>query len=121
MTATITANNGAGTVNPLLVLMPYEYGNESRNVIHDLIGGGIVVSLVAPRPRSGSFDLLFADNAAAVAAAQLHREETTFTLTWPDLPTGAMTYVTSDSVSVRKDPVTLKRWIVTVGYQEVTP
>lgn len=121
MTITITANNGAGTVAPLLILMPYEYGFEGRNIIHDLIGGGIAVSLVAPRPRSGTLALLFPDNATAAAAAQLHRERTTFTLAWPDLPSGAMTYVVTDSVAVSKDPDTMKRWLTTVSYQEITP
>lgn len=121
MSATISASNGAGTTVPLTILSPWETAYQSRNVIHDLIGGDIAVSLVAPRPRNGEMSLLYDDETAAFAAAALHRQETTFVLTETDRPDVSMTYVTDGDIRVALDEQTLNVWIVSVGYQEVTP
>lgn len=138
MTATITANNGAGSVYPLLIL-GYEAEDESRNIIHDLVGGGIAAVLSTPRPRSGELQLLFADGVSpeyawvdgyyvpidpsstseAWVARALHREETTFSLIEPDRPEVEMTYVVAGAVRITLDDQTRKAWVVTVPYQEV--
>jgi len=119
--ATITANNGGGTATPITVLSPYEATHQSRNVIHDLVGGGIAVSLVAPRPRRGQVAYLFPDEYTANQCAQLHRILTTFTLAGADAPTTDMTYVVDGNVSVALDQDTLVLWTVSVEYQEVSP
>lgn len=121
MSATISAGNGAGSSTPLTVLSPWETSWTSRSIIHDLIGGGLVASLVAPRPRSGEYEALYATEADAFACVELHRLETTFTLSDPDRPHVAMTYVVDGMLRVRLDPDTLELYIVTIGYQEVTP
>ena len=121
MSATISATNGAGTTSPVSVLSPWAAQWTSRNVIHDLIGGGIAVALVAPRPRSGQMELLYQTEAEAFAGANLHREETSFALAETDTPHVSMTYVVDGTVDVRLDEDTLVLWIVTVGYQEVAP
>ena len=120
MTATITATNGAGTSTPLAVGSPYETQWQGRNVVHDLIGGGIAVSLVQPRPRSGDLELLYETEEDAFDCAALHRVETTFTLIETSRPHISMTYVV-DGVQVALNPETLHDWTVTIGYQEVTP
>jgi hypothetical protein len=121
MTATISATNGAGTSTPELVLSPYETAWQSRNVVHDLIGGGIAVSIVPPRPRAGVFDALYLTESDAFGCAELHQQPTTFTLTESDRPQVGMTYVIEGAVTVRLDEETQNVWIVTIGYQEVTP
>jgi len=121
MTATITAANGAGTTEPLTVLSPYETRWQSRNVTHDLIGGGIAISLVASRPRAGELALLYLTEAEAFAAAQLHLEETTFTLAETERPAVSMTYAVNGQIVCELDEETLELWIVTIGYQEVIP
>lgn len=121
MTATITATNGAGTTTPLTVLSPYETRWAGRNVIHQLTGGGIAVSLVTPLPRAGTLELLYQSEAAAYACAELHKAETAFTLTETDRPAVSMTYVVAGGVTVALDPDTLTVFIVTIDYQEVIP
>lgn len=120
MTATISAGDGSGTTSPITVLSPYAAAYASRNVIHDLIGGGIAVSLVQPRPRSGILSLLYGTEADAIAGAQLHRAETTFTLTEDEPASISMSYVIDGDVEVALDDETLTVWIVSVGFQEVT-
>lgn len=119
MATTISANNGAGTSSPLTALSPYASTRTGRNVIHDLIGGDIAVSLVSPRPRSGTIEYLFDNEQDAFDCLTLHGEETSFTLT-ADLSTVSMTYVVDGSgVTIRLDEQSLRAWIVAVGYQAV--
>jgi hypothetical protein len=118
MSATITATNGAGTTAPITVLSPWSTAWRGRNVIHDLIGGDIAVALVAPRPRAGSMELLYTDEAEAFACAQLHREETTFALSETERPYVSMVYVVDGEVTVSLDAATLDAWVVRIGYQE---
>lgn len=121
MSATISAANGAGTTSPLTILSPWETSWTARNVIHDLVGGDIAVSLVKPRPRSGELSLLYDSETAAFAAATLHLQETTFILTESDPASVSMTYVVDGDIRVALDDQTLLVWIVTIGYQEVSP
>ncbi|KKX96929.1 hypothetical protein [Microbacterium sp. Ag1] len=119
MTSAITVNDGLGfTLNPSLVL-GYQTSRESLNTIHDLIGGGIAVTLVRPRPRSGTLALFFPTEGGAFFALEKHALETTFTLTDTDRPSVNMTYVTHGSTDLALDPETRNRWVLTVGYQEV--
>ena len=120
MSATITATTGAGSTMPLTVLSPYETAWESRNIVHPLIGGGLVVSLVAPFPRAGEYEALYETEAEAFACAALHAHETSFTLTESDRPHVAMTYVLNGAVRVRLDEDTLDLWVVTIAYQAVS-
>jgi hypothetical protein len=120
MTATVEATNGAGTTAPLSTLSPYEATHTGRNVILDLLGGGLVVALIAPRPRSGTIEYLYGlDEAAARAGTALHREESTFILTDEDRPDIGMEYVVSGDVRLRLDEETQDVWILAVDYQEV--
>lgn len=116
-TTTISASVG-GVTYPRLVL-GYETSRESRNVVHDLIGGGIAVALVAPRPRSGDLRLFYPEEVDAWGALELHSLEAVFTLTEASRPAVGMTYVVNGSVSLALDDNTRKNWVVTIPYQEV--
>lgn len=118
MTTTITRTSDSATTIPDLVL-GYEASRESRNVVHDLIGGGIAVTLVDPRPRSGTLELLYPLEADAAAAFDLHSVASTFTLVNDDLTGIDMTYVLDGSLGVALDDETRAVWVVSVGYQEV--
>ena len=120
MTATISATNGSGTSVPKTVLSPYSTAWQSRNVVHDLIGGGIAVSLVAPRLRNGDLKLLYESEATAYACVTLHKNATSFTLTETTRPSVAMTYVVDGQIEILLDDP-MDRWIVTIGFQEIQP
>ena len=118
MATLITATGSSATAEPLLVLGYYST-RLSRNIVHDLISGGIAVTLVEPRPRSGDLRLFFADEAEAFACLALHGQETTFTITDTDRPSVNMTYVVDNRLEIGLDEETRDHWVVTVGYQEV--
>ena len=120
MSTTITATNGAGATSPSLIL-GYEADREGRNIVHDLIGGGIAVALIAPRPRSGDLQLFYPVEADAWASVALHAEESSFSVTDTDRPAVGMTYVVTDGVKIALDSQTRNRWVVTVSFQEVEP
>lgn len=119
MASVITVNDGSGmTVSPALVL-GYQTSTESQNIVHDLIGGGIAVTLVRPRPRSGRLELLFLQEADGFLALKAHARETTFSLSDTDRPEVGMDYVTEGAIDLSLDEQTRKRWVLSVGYQEV--
>lgn len=120
MTTTITAGAG-GTTHPITVLVPYSGVWGSRNIVHNLISGGIAVSIVAPNPRAGTFDLLYTDETDAWAAIELHRSPDTFTLTDTDRPAVGMVYVVDGELRIALDEQTQHVWTVTVGFQEIIP
>lgn len=121
MSATITANDTTGDQTTPTLILGYESDRESRNIIHDLIGGGIAVSLIAPRPRSGTITLFYPTEADAFAALELHSRETTFTLVDTDVPAVGMTYVLDGSVTIALDDTTRVPWTLAVAYQEIEP
>lgn len=119
MSTVITVNDAStDTTTPTLVL-GYESSRESRNVVHDLIGGGIAVTLIEPRPRKGSLELFYLTETTAAAALELHTRETSYTLTSTDRASISMTYVVDGAITIRLDDEGRRRWVVTVGYQEV--
>lgn len=122
MTTTITADDASGTTTPLLVL-GYDTARQSRNIVHDLIGGGIAVALIAPRPRSGVLELLYSVEADAWAALALHARETTFTLVDTDVPDVNMSYLLNGTadLGLSLDQDTRKVWVLAVPYQEIVP
>lgn len=119
MASLITVNDGTSdTISPVLVL-GYETERESQNIVHDIIGGGIGVTLIRPRPRSGTLGLLFSAESDAKDALDAFARETSFTLSDTDRSTVAMTFVTAGKVALSLDETTRDNWEVSVDYQEV--
>jgi hypothetical protein len=123
MTTTITANDSTGDSTTPELVTGYQTARASRNVVHDLIGGGIAVSLIAPRPRAGQLELLYPLEADGWAALALHARETSFDLVDDDVPDVSMSYVVDGSADLQLtlDDDTRRVWLLAVPYQEVTP
>lgn len=119
MTTTITATTSGDSTTPLGI-DGYEAERTSQNIVHDLISGGIAVTLIAPRPRSGTLELVYGNEADANAALELHAQEDTFELVRDDVASVNMTYVIDGAVRLTISQ-TRKEWTLSVGYQEVTP
>jgi hypothetical protein len=120
MTNTIVVQDGSGGSTVPVLVLGYEAEQSSRNIVHDTLDGGIMVSLIPPRPRSGTLRLFYPSEAAADAARLLHRRPAPFTLTSTERTTINMSYVTAGPARIVLDDQTRNAWVVEVGFQEVT-
>lgn len=117
MSTTITS--GATVITPTLVT-GYETSQETRNIIHSIIGkSSPEVTLRVAMPRSGTLELLFETAAAANTARTTHATGGTFTLASTEIPQANMTYVVSGAIGIALEDETRRLWLVTVDYQEI--
>lgn len=117
---TITVQDGsAASTSPDLIL-GYETTRTSRNLVHDTLDGAIAVSIYPTRPRAGTLELFYRDEAAATAALQLHARDATFALT-SDERDISMLFIVVGEVGFALDEDTRDHWVVAVGYQEIIP
>lgn len=119
MSAFILVLDDSGAYSEPVMILGYETYQESQNKIHDLIGGGIAVTLVKPRPRKGTLDFFFLNEETATDCLQLHGRESTFMISDEDRAIVTMYYVVSGSISMKLDEETRNRWVVSIDYQEV--
>lgn len=117
-----TISDGTTTIHPEQVL-GYESARPGGNLVHTILDGSIAVSLRPAGLRTGTLELLFPLEADAAAAEELHRTAASFTLTEPDRPTIAMSYVLADGGELGRalDDETRDHWVVSVDFQEVLP
>lgn len=120
MATTIT--HTGGTITPTLV-DGYSASVEPGNLVH------LVPNRAAPDYalreaglRTGELTLVFAGQAAAVAAFAALRVKQVLTLTSTDVPTISMSFIIfGGTLRLELDRTTRKAWTVIVPYQEVTP
>lgn len=91
---------------------------DGRNVVHDLLDGDIAVTVVAPRPRSGTLELHYAAEADAEDCARIHTASV-MTFIADGLDHADMTYVIADGGGIEVTRRPTGQWIVTVDFQEV--
>jgi hypothetical protein len=116
-----TISDGTTTLTPLLVLTP-ESNAPSRNILHDVIARDYPdVTLYPAGLRTGQHVFLCADEASSVAIENIHKRTAVITYTPDGISSMGMTYVLAPDGNVARtlDPQTLRRWIVTVDFQEV--
>jgi hypothetical protein len=119
VTTVLTDSTGV-TTTPLLAL-GYETSRESANILHWILGRPDPdVTLRTAKLRRGTLRLLYADETSAARACQLHAAAEVWTLTDDDLPTANMRYVVQGTIDRKLDEATSLRWLVTIGYQEVS-
>lgn len=120
MTATITIVGGATVATPLLVVVDsLKTRRASNNKVHQLLSGGVALTIRAAAPRTGELVLLYSSKSAAESARDSFAQPAVFTYV-DDAPTESLTFVVTDQVSCEIEPETKARWIVTVPYQSVT-
>lgn len=117
MAASIT--DGTTTIHPDLVL-GYRSTRQAGSTVHEILDGSIAVSLRQAGLRAGKLALFFVTETDAAAAEQLHTVAARFTLTEPDRTTIGMQYAVVGEISRELDKDTRDRWVVEIGFQEVT-
>lgn len=108
---------------PALVL-GWEMSRAGQSIVQDVIGGGVAITTLASRPRSGTLRLFYMYEESAVDAFNMHAPAGSFALSDLDEPGSwrEMLYVVGDGgCRITLDEVTRRRWIVEVEYQELQP
>lgn len=115
---------GGPSTYPTLVL-GWEQSRQGGAIAQDVIGGGVRIALGMSRPRRGTLELFYLSEADAVAAFDMHQPAAAFRLNDLDSPGSwrEMQYVVpvDGECRIRLDPLTRRRWIVEVDYQEMQP
>ncbi|NRD25847.1 hypothetical protein [Frigoribacterium sp. VKM Ac-2836] len=106
-----------GSVVPLLVT-GYESNRNTRNIFHQVLGGGEDVTLQPASLRRGRLSCLFASEQDAVDCELMHAGTYVLSFADSDLPLASMRYVPDGSIVRRLDQETYL-WTVDIDYQEV--
>lgn len=115
----VTITRGESSVAPYMVL-GYKSSRAAGNLIHTIIGRADPDVTIKPAGlRTGTLQLFCLDLATALEVEAIHAGEGSLDLVDTDLPTLAMTYVVDGDIELELDPDTRRRWVVTVGFQEV--
>lgn len=115
---TVTLTNGTATIVPVQVL-DYDAEAEHGNIVHRPLGTDDVDVVLRPAgPRSGTFELVMADEAAAAAAELALRTATVWAYTRDDMPSTDMQLIVRGRVRRWRDRATA-RWLVSLGWQEL--
>lgn len=114
--ATISSSTGSNTTPDLI--LGYSTSRESGTIVHEIIGGGIAVTLSGAAPRSGILQLLYLSESDAFAALEMHSVPATFELSDVDRSPVSMTYVAAGPISLTLSE-DRERFEVSISYQEV--
>ncbi|WP_341935512.1 hypothetical protein MRBLWO14_001164 [Microbacterium sp. LWO14-1.2] len=118
MATTIT--HGGGAIVPALV-DGFEAESETRTRVHRIIGRPDPDITLRPLDlRSGVLTLLFATGAAAASAESALRVPQVLTLSDPEVPQVAMSFVVAEGrMRTRLDPDSRSAWLLEVPFCEV--
>ncbi|RDV44142.1 hypothetical protein DOE76_13945 [Leifsonia sp. ku-ls] len=113
---TVTFEGDDYSFSPDLVL-DYTASSTSRNVFHQILGGGQDVTLLPSEPRTGTLAMWFREEADAYQMEAIHGLPLLFTLSDDEYFSIGMQYAVDGRVTrTRNDDGT---WSVAVDYREV--
>lgn len=115
-----TISNGSSTITPTIKLDAND-AYASRNIVHELMGGGVAITFGGLPKRTGTMALYFNNEAASKTAYDFFVNGYVFQLTDTDAPTTDMTFVISGNIGRRWGGTSLNEWILDVSFQEVQP
>lgn len=118
MAATITSD--AGTFSPVLRLTASQAAS-TRNVLHELIGGGIAVTFGEDSGVTHTLEMVFTSETDSEEAFSQLRAGHLFELTDTDKPTTSMYFVLSGTVERAYQVDSVDTWIITCDIQQVEP
>lgn len=113
-----TITYGDTTITPTLV-DGWSQARSGQNVVHPLIAGGAEYTLRTPMPRSGVVTYLFADEADALAAEQLHITAPYVDIVDEDRAVPNGRYIVDGEINLELEVQTRDLWVLRVGFREV--
>lgn len=115
-----TITSDVGTFSPLLRLSATE-SIESRNIIHQLIGGGIAVTFGGAAQATSSLEMLFTSEADALDAYTQLNTGHIFELTDSDKTSTSMFFVVAGIITRSYEMESADTWVVSCDIQQVVP
>lgn len=109
-----------GSFSPLLRISATDQF-ETKNIIHELVGGGIAVTFGETAGTTTTLEMLFESESAANDAYTQLKTGHVFQLTDSDKPTTSMYFVVAGSVERAYDVNTADSWMISADVQEVQP
>lgn len=117
--ATITS--GTLSFSPELITA-WENSQESRNVIHVIIGRiDPDVTLHPAASRTGTLEMVFTDATSADTARGILTTGASFVISDSETWLDGFTFVMSGSISAALEDETRKLWTITADYTEIIP
>ncbi len=113
-------SSDVGSFSPLLRTTA-ELSIDSRNIVHELIGGGVAVTFGGSSQATSSLEMLFTSEASALDAYTKLNTGHIFQLTDYSKTSTSMYFVVSGSISREYLTDSADTWVVTCDIQEVTP
>lgn len=115
-----TITDGTTVVTPQLIL-GWEAAQETRNVIHSVIGKAAPdVTLKPAGLRTGTLELLFLTAADALTARTMLTQALPFLIESDEAFLDNFRFVVSGSISSVLEDTTRSLWTISVDFQEVT-
>lgn len=110
----------AGNFSPYLRLTAQQTIS-TRNIVHELLGGGVAVTFAGDGLGSTTLEMLFTSEAASLDAYNKLNSGHIFQLTDYSKTSTSMYFVVAGSISREYLTDTEDTWIINVDVQEVTP
>lgn len=109
-----------GSFSPLLRLTA-EQTIDSRNVVHDLLGGGVAVTFGGEAKSTTTLEMLFTSEASCLDAYTKLNTGHIFQLTDYSKTSTSMYFAVAGSLNRTYEVDSEDTWIITVDVQEVQP
>jgi hypothetical protein len=113
-----TISNGSTTITPKAKLTAEE-SVDSRNLVHELLGGGVAITFGGAPLRTATLEMYFDSETESAEAFELLKDGYVFELTDTDAPTTNMFFVIAGSIERSRDMATDSAWLLTCDVQEV--
>lgn len=94
---------------------------QSRNKVHELLGGGVAITFGAEPLRTATLKMLFESETAAAAAETFLRDGFVFQLTDTSVSTTDMYFTIAGRITRELDMDSAATWTVEADIQEVLP
>jgi hypothetical protein len=109
-----------GNFSPLLRLSA-EQSIASRNIIHELLGGGVAVTFGGDTLATSTLEMLFTSEAASLDAYNKLNTGHVFQLTDYSKTSTSMYFVVSGTITRTLEINSEDTWLITCDIQEVVP
>jgi hypothetical protein len=110
----------AGSFSPLLRLSASE-SIESRNIVHELIGGGVAVTFGGESLATSTLEMVFTSEASCLEAYEQLNEGHIFELTDYSKTSTSMFFVVAGAIQREFIVESNDTWTLTVDIQQVEP